>query len=347
MPVIRTVLGDIAPESLGPTMCHEHVFIDLQGVFKAPCCDAERQLAEEPVNLENLGWVRLNYTSNRDNLGLGCEATAVAELTRFKDSGGSGLVEVTPTGMGRNPQGLARVARTTGLHIVMGCGYYVAACHPPELAARSEADIAEELIRDVEIGAGESEVRAGIIGEIGCSWPLREDERKVLRAAAQAQRATGAAITIHPGRSPEAPFEILDVIVQAGGDVGRVIMGHLDRTIHRRARLLELARTGCYLEFDMFGMESAYYPFDETDLPNDGRRIDLLQALIDVGFGARILVSHDTAFKHLLVRYGGTGYGHILRNAVPKMRSKGMGQEAVDRILVDNPRRILSLSTRV
>lgn len=342
MAVIRTVLGDIAAEVLGRTLCHEHVIIDLRGVFKPPCCGDEC-FADEPVKLENLGWVRLNYTSNWDNLGLSDESTAVYELNLYKAAGGAGLVEVTPAGMGRDPEGLVRVARRTGLQIVMGCGYYVEPCHPAELAERSEAQIADELIGDVTQGVGESGVRAGIIGEIGCSWPLRDGERKVLRAAARAQQATGAAITIHPGRDPEAPFEILDVIEGAGGDAGRTVMGHLDRTIHQRDKLHDLARRGCYLEFDMFGMESAYYPFGKMDLPNDGRRIDLLKGLADAGYGDRLLVSHDTAFKHLLVRYGGTGYGHILRHAVPKMLDKGLGQDGVDAILIHNPRCVLSL----
>ena len=116
----------------------------------------------------------------------------------------------------------------------MGAGYYVEAVHPDGMADLSEADIAQQIVDEIRVGVGDSGVKAGIIGEIGCSWPLADGERKVLAAAAAAQRETGAAILIHPGRSPSAPREILDVLAEAGGDVGRVIMGHLDRTISGR-----------------------------------------------------------------------------------------------------------------
>ena len=200
------------------------------------------------------------------------------------------------------------------------------------------------MSRDITDGVGDTGVKSGIIGEIGCTWPLDRNERKVLRAAARAQRATGAALTIHPGRDPRAPSEILEVIDAAGGDVGRTIMGHLDRTFHRYAAFKEFADTGCFLEFDMFGLESAYYPFGAMDMPNDGRRIDLIMRLIADGHLDQILISHDIAFKHLLVRYGGNGYGHILQNAVPKMRTKGMSGAHIDAVLEANPRRALAIA---
>ena len=95
----------------------------------------------------------------------------------------------------------------------------------------------------------------------------------------------------------------------------------------------------------MFGLESAYYPFGPTDMPNDGRRIDLIMRLIQAGYLDRILVSHDIAFKHLLVRYGGNGYGHILQNAVPKMQTKGMTGAQIDAVLKTNPQQVLAIAT--
>ena len=343
MAVVRTVLGDVAPGELGVTLCHEHLVIDLQRIFTEPEDPAEKPKAYAPVTLDTLGWVRLNYAQSLDNMGLYDEALVVEELSRFREAGGATLVEVTPVDIGRDPEALARIARAAGLNIVMGNAYYVFGTHPPDMAERPEDDLAEELSRDIAVGVGNTGVRSGIIGEIGCTWPLHKDERKCLRSAAKAQVETGAAITIHPGRDPAAPPEILEVIDGAGGNIGRTIMGHLDRTYHDYATLEAFARLGCYLEFDMFGLESAYYPFGPMDMPNDGRRIDLIMQLIADGYGDRILISHDIAFKHALVKYGGTGYAHILDNAVPKMRTKGMSEDDIKAVMVDNPAAVLGI----
>ena len=344
MAVVRTVLGDIAPDEVGITLCHEHLLIDLRRVFDEPDDAFGKEMAHRPVELATLGWIRANYINNLDNVGLYVEREVTEELSLYGTAGGSTLVEVTPVDIGRNPEGLARIAAAAGLNVIMGCGYYVFGTHPDDMASRAEDDLVEEIVRDVTHGVGDTGIRSGIIGEIGCTWPLHENERKVLRAAARAQQATGAVLTIHPGRDARAPAEILDVIDGAGGDVRRTIMGHLDRTFHHYAAFKEFAGSGCYLEFDMFGLESAYYPFGANDMPNDGRRIDLIMRLIDEGHLDQILVSHDIAFKHLLVRYGGNGYGHILQNAVPKMRTKGMTERQIDSVLTANPRRALTIA---
>lgn len=344
MSIIRTVLGDIPPEELGITLCHEHLLIDLKRIFREPEDPMQREMSYQPVRMENLGWVRTNYAKSWDNLGLYEERVTADELMLFKMEGGTSLVEVTPVDIGRNPEGLARISAATGVNVVMGCGYYIDDTHPDELRQRPEDQICGELVADVNEGVTPGGVKAGIIGEIGCSWPLTDNERKVLRAAARAQSETGAALTIHPGRDPEAPHEILDVIEEAGGSVERTVMGHLDRTYSDPETLSRFAARGCYLEFDMFGLESAYYPFGPADLPNDGRRIDYIIGLIGQGLLDKILISHDIAFKHALTRYGGLGYRHILQNVMPKMKTKGMSQDEVDTILITNPRRMLALN---
>ena len=70
---------------------------------------------------------------------------------------------------------------------------------------------------------------------------------------------TGAPLIIHPGRNPKAPFEILDVLEQGGADISRTAMSHLDRTISDIDELVRLAQRGCYLEFDLFGIEVSNY----------------------------------------------------------------------------------------
>ena len=339
----QTVLGPVAPEHLGPTTTHEHLLIDFLCMFSPPAEASERFKAFQPVTLENLGWVRYDPFRNKDNLQLLDEETAISEALLFKRWGGGTIVDTTTIGIGRDPGALARIARATGLNIIMGAGFYVDAVHPADMDQRSDRDLASQMIEEITTGVGDTGVKAGIIGELGCSWPLTENERKVLRAGAAAQRETGAAILIHPGRNEAAPFEVLDVLAEAGADIGRVIMGHIDRTIHDMDMVLDLAQRGCYLEYDLFGWETSYYRFSTLDMPNDAQRIGFIKRLVDEGHAARVVIAHDVFGKHRLVKYGGHGYHHILENIVPRMR-EGISEDDVQAILVGNPAKVLAFA---
>jgi phosphotriesterase-related protein len=336
----QTVLGPIAAEDMGITLPHEHLFIDFTLMFKEPESEYERRLARQPVSLENLGWVRRNFSSNLDNLRLLDEGVARDELLLFRNAGGQTLIDPTNRGLSRDPLALARVARATGLNIVMGSGYYVAASHPPDMEHKTEDDVTREIVADVVIGVGDTGVRAGFIGEIGTTWPWTANERKVVRAAVLAQQETGAPLMIHPGRHERLPLEIVDVIRREGGDLRRTIMCHIERTIVDRAVLLELAATGIYMEYDLFGLETSYYPYNPAfDMPNDAERLRQILFLIEHGHLDQILMSHDIAYKHCLTRWGGYGYQHLLVSVVPRLRHKGADDRTIQTLLVDNPRR--------
>jgi phosphotriesterase-related protein len=336
--VVRTVLADIAPEELGVTMTHEHLLVDFRYLFAEPADSATRALAYAPIALEHHGWIRFNWNVSYENLSLLDVDLAVAELGRFARAGGRSVVDATSLGIGRDPAGLARIARATGLHVIMGSGHYLKETHPPEMAGRPVGSIADEIERDVTMGVGESSVRAGIIGEIGCSWPWHPNEQKALQAAVIAQTRTGAPLMIHPPRHEPAPLEIVRAVRAWGGDPTRTIMCHVDRTFHDRRALGELAATGVYLELDLFGHELSHYPFNPRGyMPSDGQRVEQIAWLLDQGYGARILISHDICFKHRLARYGGHGYDHVLINVVPRMRNLGIADDVITRILVENP----------
>jgi phosphotriesterase-related protein len=185
-------------------------------------------------------------------------------------------------------------------------------------------------------------VRPGIIGEIGCQAPWTAQEQRVLAGALLAQRETGAAVNVHPGRHPDQPQEVADFVRRAGGSVERVVISHIDRTIFDTDRLLRLADTGCVLEFDLFGQEQSYYRLADIDMPNDAVRLRMIRVLIDHGHLARVVMSHDICYRSRLVRFGGHGYGHIFANVVPMMRRRGFTEAEVQAILVDNPRRLLT-----
>ena len=177
----QTVLGPVSSDILGPTMTHEHLFIDFSCMFHPPSEATIQHHAYEPVTLQNLGWVRYNSYSNRDNLLLLDEETAIAEALLYRRVGGGTIVDATTIGIGRDPLALARIARATGLNIVMGAGYYVDAAQPEEMNDLTDLDITQNIIDDIIKGVGSTGIKAGIIGEIGCTWPMAPNERRVLR----------------------------------------------------------------------------------------------------------------------------------------------------------------------
>jgi phosphotriesterase-related protein len=336
----QTVLGPIAGEAMGITLPHEHLLIDFEVMFREPANGSERGLARQPVSLANLGWVRHNFSSNLDNLQLLDERVARDEALLFKHAGGQTFVDPTNRGLARDPLALARVARATGLNIIMGSGYYVAAAHPPDMDRRSADDLTRELVTDLTEGVDGTGVRAGFIGEIGTTWPWTDNEKKVLRAAVAAQRETGAALMIHPGRHERLPLAIVELIRKEGADLARTIMCHVERTIADPGVLLELAATSVRLEYDLFGLETSYYPYNPAfDMPNDGERMRQILFLIERGHLGQILMSHDIAYKHCLTKWGGFGYHHLLVNVIPRLRAKGADDKIVQTLLIDNPRR--------
>ncbi len=335
----QTVLGAVDADAMGVTLPHEHLLIDFAVMFSEPPAASDKALAQQPVSLANLGWVRQNFNANLDNLRLVDEQAAIDEITLFRRAGGQTVIDPTNVSLSRDPLALARISRASGLNVVMGAGYYVAAAHPADMDRRSEDSLVREIVREVTVGVGDTGVRAGLIGEIGNTWPWAENEKKVVRAAVEAQRQTGAPLMIHPGRDQAAPMQLVELIAKQGGDLRRTIMCHIERTIADERHLDDLAATGVWLEYDLFGMENSYYPYNpDFDMPNDAGRIAQILRLIARGHESQILMSHDIAYKSSLTKYGGYGYHHLLVNVVPRLRRKGVDDAGLRRLLVENPR---------
>ncbi|XP_068091647.1 phosphotriesterase-related protein isoform X2 [Hyperolius riggenbachi] len=274
---VQTVLGLVHPDQLGQTLTHEHLTMTFSCCYCPPPAH-QVDLSDGPILMKNLFWLKQNPYSNKENLLLNQEAEAVKEeLVAFKAAGGGCIVENTTTGISRDVKVLKRLAEETGVHIVAGAGFYVDATHTPETRAMSIEKLTQVLVDEVTDGADGTDIKCGIIGEIGCSWPLTDSEKKILQATAEAQKQLGCPVNIHPGRSSESPFQIVRILQEAGADVSKTVMSHLDRTIFDEEKLLEFAKLGSYLEFDLFGTELLNYQFNMAiDMPSDSDRIRTL-----------------------------------------------------------------------
>jgi phosphotriesterase-related protein len=307
---VQTVLGPIEPHSLGFTLPHEHTQIALWHIQQR--WDYWQLTRDEPVILD--------------------------ELARFRAAGGSGLVDLTLPGVGRDPVWLRGVASASGLNIVMGCGWYRTAYYPPEarIDRRATDDLAEELIAEIEGGVGDSGIRPGIIGEIGTDKPwVSPAEERVHRAAARAARRTGLAMTTHAVLS-DVGLAQLRIFEEEGLDPGRVVIGHAD-SYPVLAHHLEIVARGASLEFDFIGM-----PWERERIGEE-RTSELLLELLSRGHADRVLLSQDVCNDSQLIRFGGNGYAYLANAFLPKLRAAGVSDAEIETMTVANPRRLLTI----
>jgi predicted metal-dependent phosphotriesterase family hydrolase len=303
---IMTVLGPLPAEDLGVTSMHEHILCD---IFRA-------------------GGGFVNILDDED--------AAIAELLHFKRAGGSAIVEVTSLDLGRNLGGLARVSQASGVHIIAGGGFYVDSSHPPVVRQMNAERLAGYLVEDIQRDAP----APGIIGEVGSGrYGATPSEERSLRAAARAARRTGRAVSTHAALGDHG-LEQLAILLEEGLPAERIVIGHVDSFWHQ-----DMKRDLAYCEAAM--RQGACVAFDTVgwdDFMPDAWRAARLAALVERGYAGQIVLGSDTCRRthyHLL---GGRGYDHLLTSFVPRLRAAGVDQRALDQMLVDTPRRLLTLA---
>jgi len=254
-------------------------------------------------------------------------------------------VDLTTDGLKRDPQALRRISEATGIHIVMGAGWYRRAWVGAGIDKLSAADLAKVLVREIQVGAGRTGIRAGIIGELSPEDPDSDYDRKILQAAARAARATGAPISlsIPLGRAePRAILGSLDVLESAGAALDRVAVGHADQIALDMPLMRRLLERGVYLQFDRLGD-----PPHVLTLVSDHDVALAVIALLEAGFGGRVLLSQGVNSKIDLKAFGGSGYAFLLEQYAPYARAikpKGITTDQMRMILTENPRRLLAFA---
>lgn len=341
---VITVQGIKNAEDLGVITPHEHILIDIRNQFTYHPEATRTWYAEQKVTIRNLDVLSRDPYAVKDNLLMNDVRLAEQELLEFKKAGGDTVVDATSIGIGRDPEALMRISRATGLNVVAGCGYYTADTHPRNMDEKTVDEIAQEMIRDLTEGISGTGIRAGVIGEIGTSLEIHPNEKKVLIAAAKAQRKIGTGVIVHTYPWGKKGLEILTILSDNGANIRQVSINHVD--VELDVDYCEkISEAGAYFEFDDFGKEffidRRYRGFAGGVFARDIERVKALKRIADDGFLSHILVSCDVCLKTLLHRYGGWGYDHILTHIVPMMLDEGITRNQIDVILRENPRTFL------
>ena len=337
---INSVLGPIAPAQLGITLGHEHLLIDLRNLWDNPPPERAHLVDQEPT-IDNRGELVRNPYDSKPNLLLDDAELSISELLRYREAGGQSLIEMTTVGIKPVPELLCGISRQTGIHIVAGCGYYRQPFLAQSLHDRSTEEITDDLLQWLAEGMYGTAIRAGLMGELGTSSPIHPFEERQLRAAARVQRQTGASINVHPSIWAHEHLCILDILEEEGANLSRVIISHCDE-LAEPAWHARIAERAAVLSFDTFGSET-FFDRSFQQEPRDTDRIECVLRLLEKGYGAQLILSHDICTRIQLHRYGGWGWDHLLCNIVPRLRHAGVSQQELDTIFIDTPERLLTL----
>ena len=317
---VETVRGQIPAAALGVTLMHEHVFV----------------LSPEIMANYPQGWGDEEAR----------EQDAVAKLNALKAAGVDTIVDPTVIGLGRYIPRIQRVAAQTDLHIVVATGVYTYNDVPmyfhfngPGTAPDGREPMVEMFVKDITEGIADTGVKAAILKCATDEPGITPGVERVLRAVARAHHATGVPITTHTHAHTRRGLDQQRIFTEEGVDLSRVIIGHSGDTTDLNY-LEELIAAGSYLGMDRFGLDNIL-SFED--------RVDTVARMCQRGHADKMVLAHDASCyidwlpeAALPVVLPNWHYLHIHNDVLPALRERGVTEEQITAMLVDNPRAIFS-----
>ncbi|MEU8269738.1 phosphotriesterase-related protein [Sphaerisporangium sp. NPDC049002] len=317
---VHTVKGPVT--GLGATLMHEHIF----------------GLSPEIL------W---NWPDIPEGWDLDTRAReAAGKLDALKAEGVDTVVDLTVVGLGRYVPAVQRVAELTDVNIVVATGLYTYDALPPYFGNRGPGSLfggpdrlAEFFVRDITEGIGRTGVKAAILKCASDHQGMTPGCERVFRAVARAHLETGAPITTHSHSASRGGLEQQRLLASEGVDLTRVVIGHAGDSTDP-AYLEELVAEGSFLGMDRFGIETIS-SFED--------RVAIVAEMCARGHAGRMVLSHDSycfndRFDPRVVRERHPNYHllHISRDVLPELRKRGVTDDQIHQMLVENPRRILT-----
>ncbi|MFD9625703.1 phosphotriesterase family protein [Peribacillus muralis] len=300
---IQTVLGKIRSEELGVCACHEHLYLDLSHVKK-----------NDDTRLQDLNLV-------------------LTDLRNFVELGGKAIIEVTNDGMGRDVEKLVEISESLDLQIIASTGCYKDPLIPDEKLPWTRDEFSEWMIDEIENGINGTDVKPGVIGEIGSSLnKFQQIEIELFHGAIQAAKATKLPLSTHTTLGTMAKEQV-ELFIREGLPLNQVIIGHQDLNEHDEI-VLDVLSAGPFVALDTIGKEN--YRTDEA-------RLTSLLKFLENGYEDQLLLSSDLTRKSHLRVNGGQGYDVVLRDFVPRLKEKGIPELVIEKLLVKNPQKAFSI----
>lgn len=321
---VRTVLGPVPAAELGRVLMHEHLATLLPGRFLSggTLADEADLAARAAAPLPEKGFRTLVNLTGRAGVGDRAGLTVLQEISR-----------------------------RTGMHLVAGFGFYTERWFPPGVAGLNLDELTARFVAAADDGG----VPVGIYGEVATSLGVITDgERRCLQAAARAQQVTGLPIYTHASLGTMAAEQV-EVLLAEGADPEKIVIGHLDLN-PEVAAVEEVLRTGVTAGFDTIGKEYFDYQLRPEESPEpdsvlkrlchrpDSERFDTIAELVRRGWAGRIVLSCDMTGHEAYANprtHGAYGLSYLPDRALAELRRRGVGQDAIDTMTVQNPARIL------
>jgi phosphotriesterase-related protein len=318
MSQVNTVRGPLDTRRLGVTLMHEHVFVlstEIMQNFPRSWGDEQRRVAD-----------------------------AVSRLNELKARGVDTIVDLTVIGLGRYIPRIQRVNEQTSINIVVATGVYTYNDVPmyfhfqgPGTELGGPEMMVDMFVSDIIEGIAGTGVKAAILKCATDEPGVTRGVERVLRAVAQAHRKTGVPISTHTHAHTRRGLEQQRIFAEEGVDLSRVVIGHSGDTTDIEY-LEELIANGSYIGMDRFGID-VLLPFED--------RVATVARLCERGHASRMVLSHDAAcFNDWLPEAAlpavipNWHYLHIHNDVIPALKEKGVTDQQLNQMLVENPRDI-------
>jgi phosphotriesterase-related protein len=312
MATVETVNGPIDLDELGLTLIHEH--------FRAT--DEATRIQFPHLYDEEAEW-----------------DAALSDANAVKGHGVKTVVEPGAMFLHRDAEFSKRVADESGLHVIIATGVYTYEHLPQPLMNRSEDQIAEIFVHDIETGIQGTDIKAAFIKCATDAPGVTANVEKILRAAARASNQTGRPIMAHSHPKSGTGLEQMRVFDEEGVDPAKVQVAHTGDTddLNYIERLLD---TGCWIGMDRYGLD--------LFLPTEQRNATVL-ALLEKGHAGRMFLSQDScstldwfppevAEQLRASEVPDWSMTFLFEKVIPELKERGMTEEQLDQMMVENPK---------
>ncbi len=363
MTEIITVRGPIAPEELGLTSMHEHILYDGSIYRKRfldllPPQDLLQVKENDKVTLENIYHHRQNFILSWDGVSMHEEDVMLGELTDFKKSGGSAMIDLSVPGLRCNLPAIKRLSEKSGIHVIAATGLYSEDSWPDRFKSMSVKEYEQYMNKEITVGIENTGIKAGHI-KVAIEEGPTEQGVKLLKAVAHVSQETGLSVSIHHGVmiSLDEIRKIVSIVLEEGIDPGRTIMCHMQNSItcmdlktlvqdpgSRELTLdfnKEIMDKGFIAGHDCFGHDYKLAMFGWLG-STEWQNLAAIYELCQQGYAGQLVLATDTYLKILIQRYGGGGYCHLTTCILPLLKEVGVSEEQVDEMTIRNPARILA-----